>query len=69
MTQLNDDSPFPFGRHKGKPMRDVPASYLDWLRGQSWLPQWPDVAEYIDRKEKVIDWELDREEQAQKELF
>lgn len=69
MQQLTDDSPFPFGRHKDKPMRDVPASYLDWLRGQSWLQQWPDVAEYIDRNEKVIDWELDREEQEQKELF
>lgn len=69
MQQLTDDSPFPFGRHKDKPMRDVPASYLDWLRGQSWLQQWPDVGEYIDRNEKVIDWELDREEQEQKELF
>lgn len=69
MQRLTDDSPFPFGRHKDKPMRDVPASYLDWLRGQNWLPQWPDVAEYIDRNEKVIDWQLDREEQEQKELF
>lgn len=28
---LNDDDPMPFGKHKGEPMRDVPASYLHWL--------------------------------------
>ena len=24
----------PFGKHKGKPMQDVPASYLAWLKEQ-----------------------------------
>ena len=28
---LNDLDPMPFGLHKGKPMQDVPASYLHWL--------------------------------------
>ncbi len=28
---LTDDSPMPFGKHKGVPMKDVPASYLLWL--------------------------------------
>jgi hypothetical protein len=28
---LNDESPFPFGKHKGEPMKDVPGSYLGWV--------------------------------------
>lgn len=31
MNELNDQSPMPFGKFKGKPMQDVPASYLHWL--------------------------------------
>ena len=28
---LCDSDPMPFGKHKGIPMQDVPASYLHWL--------------------------------------
>lgn len=28
---LQDTDPMPFGRYKGQPMSDVPASYLHWL--------------------------------------
>lgn len=28
---LVDMSPMPFGKYKGRPMEDVPASYLHWL--------------------------------------
>jgi uncharacterized protein (DUF3820 family) len=31
MQTLSDTDPMPFGQHKGKPMQDVPASYLHWL--------------------------------------
>lgn len=31
MNPLDDQSPMPFGKHKGFPMSDVPASYLHWL--------------------------------------
>lgn len=31
MPDLTDTSPMPFGKHKGAPMQDVPASYLHWL--------------------------------------
>jgi hypothetical protein len=31
MTELADTDPMPFGKHKGTPMQDVPASYLHWL--------------------------------------
>ncbi len=30
-VDLTDTSPMPFGKHKGCPMQDVPASYLFWL--------------------------------------
>lgn len=33
-TELNDDSPMPFGKYAGKPMRDIDAGYLHWLWGQ-----------------------------------
>lgn len=28
---LTDTDPMPFGKHKGEPLQDVPASYLAWL--------------------------------------
>lgn len=30
-TPLSDESPMPFGMHRGKRMEDVPASCLLWL--------------------------------------
>jgi uncharacterized protein (DUF3820 family) len=46
--KLNDLSPMPFGKHKGVPMQDVPASYLFWLwsNGKEHDKLCP-VAEYI----------------------
>lgn len=57
---LTEQSPFPFGQHKGVPMIQVPATYLDWLRGQTWLAEWPAVAEYIERNKKAIDQDVER---------
>lgn len=34
---LGDNQPFPFGRHAGKPLTDVPDGYWDWLDGQNWF--------------------------------
>ena len=31
MNPLDDTDPMPFGRYKGTPMQDVPATYLHWL--------------------------------------
>lgn len=30
-TPLQDTDKMPFGKHKGVPMQDVPASYFHWL--------------------------------------
>ena len=58
---MRDGDPFPFGKHKGTKMKDVPADYLDWLRGQPWIGQWPLVDAYIKRNKSVIDYELENE--------
>ena len=50
MTELQDTDPMPFGKHKGEPMQDVPASYLHWLwqNGLKTATHNP-VADYIRR--------------------
>lgn len=47
---LQDLDPMPFGKHKGVPMQDVPASYLHWLwvNGKSGDKLCP-VSDYIRR--------------------
>lgn len=32
--EYDDDSIMPFGKHKGKTLEDVPASYFIWLQGE-----------------------------------
>ena len=56
---LADKDKMPFGEHKGKLMKHVPASYLDWLDGQDWISKWPQVKAYIDHNRAVIDKELE----------
>ena len=43
--QLQDTDKMPFGKHKGTPMQDVPASYLHWL--------WANERDPMSRKTKV----------------
>jgi uncharacterized protein (DUF3820 family) len=31
VKSLDDDSPMPFGKHKGNPLRALPEAYLVWL--------------------------------------
>ena len=47
---LNDESPMPFGKHKGKPMSEVPADYLFWYwtNGGEQKKDRDPVARYID---------------------
>lgn len=66
MSRTNDVSPLrdtdsmPFGKHKDRAMKDVPASYLDYLSDQDWLKtRWPRVWAYIDHNRNVIDKELE----------
>lgn len=46
---LTDTSPFPFEMYKGKPMQDIPTSYLHWYweAGGRWNPEQLAIVEYI----------------------
>ena len=51
----------PFGKYKGTKLDDVPATYLDWLRGQpKFLDMHPNVKDYLSREDvnKAIDQDL-----------
>lgn len=60
--KLSDTDPMPFGAHAGKPMQDVPASYLHWLwtNGLKDDPRGEDrvaVADYIRRNLNALKME------------
>ena len=45
---MNDDSLMPFGKHKDKPLSEVPDSYLIWLMDQLWVkPKYPELWQYL----------------------
>jgi uncharacterized protein (DUF3820 family) len=44
---LTDDSPMPFGKHKGTPMRDVPVSYFHFLWHNGMKNENGNVSQYI----------------------
>ena len=49
---LMPESPFPFGEHLGKTMRQVPAAYLRWIDAQPWAGTWRlwlPVRDYLER--------------------
>lgn len=52
---LTDASPMPFGKHQGKKMEDVPASYLLWLWNEN-VTQ-PAVRAYIQDNLDVLKFE------------
>lgn len=52
---FNDQSLMPFGKHQGKKMEDVPASYLLWLWNDD--VQHPDVRAYIEDNMSVLKFE------------
>jgi len=51
MKTLQDTDPMPFGKYKGIPMSDVPASYLHylWTNGMKQQTKTNDVADYVSR--------------------
>lgn len=68
--EYNDDTPMPFGKYKGKPLKYVPANYLDWCIGQEWLPKrWPQLAAYITKNWKYIEKELDDMEAEREDSY
>lgn len=62
--EITDDTPMPFGKHKGKPMGEVPTNYLDWLaRQDDFADNRPEMFAYIqkrkDSKENEFNWDED----------
>ena len=57
MKQLDDSSPMPFGKYRGTPMSDVPASYLFylWSKGKEHETAVCPVADYIKRNLNVLE--------------
>lgn len=55
---MEDKDPMPFGKHKGKMLQDVPASYLVWLMQQEWAEEWPELYDYLCKNEGAILQEL-----------
>jgi len=53
---LTDLDPMPFGKYKGTPMQDVPASYLAWLKGEGCSNE--KVANYIFNSWDAIKMEI-----------
>jgi len=59
MKQLEDTDLMPFGKHKGIPMSDVPASYLHylWNNGMKKETKTSNVADYIARNIEALEEE------------
>ncbi|WP_372776487.1 putative quorum-sensing-regulated virulence factor [Mangrovibacterium sp.] len=58
MQKLNDNSPMPFGIHKGKAMANVPDNYLIWLYKEGKCKG--AVKAYIEDNADVLNLELEQ---------
>jgi uncharacterized protein (DUF3820 family) len=60
-----DESPMPFGKHKGKKLSEVPASYLLWCYDQPGMNNnWPQLLSYIeDNLETLTDQKVEEDEE------
>lgn len=62
---LTEDDPMPFGKHRGRPLCCVPASYLLWFFEQDWAPKdYPALFDYVeDNYDELQDRRMTIEEQ------
>jgi hypothetical protein len=61
-VKFTDQTPMPWGKHKGTPMEEVPASHLLWLFKQPWIKEWPDLYDYLVENQVAL---LQEDEEAQ----
>jgi uncharacterized protein (DUF3820 family) len=55
-TAWGDDDVMPFGKYKGHPLKDIPASYLLWWADQD-SSRYPELLGYILKNKKTLDIE------------
>jgi hypothetical protein len=59
----------PFGKHSGKLLDEIPASYFDWLRGElgeeKLARREPEIHQYLKDHAQHIDQELEEDSAGQ----
>jgi hypothetical protein len=45
----------PWGQHRGVPLKDVPLTYLLWLRSQTWIKDYPAMWAYLGTRKAELD--------------
>lgn len=63
MTKFDDNTPMPWGKHRGQKMADVPDSYLLWLwtDGQHFKPNNRALFAYIEDNLDAIGANIERQ--------
>ena len=61
---ITDNFLISFGKHKGKRIGDVPASYLIWFYEQDWAEKWPDVYSYCKENYNCLIAEVDEQKET-----
>lgn len=49
-----DQTVMPWGQHKQKKLKDIPASYMLWLYEQTWIKDWPGLHAYLKKNEDLL---------------
>jgi sugar phosphate isomerase/epimerase len=47
---MQDESLMTIGKHKGKPLQDVPHSYWTWFIEQEWAEHWAKLLAYAEKR-------------------
>lgn len=50
---LTDEDPMPFGKHRGKKIKDLPVDYMDWLLAQDEIKGHPGLEAWRKNKKKA----------------
>lgn len=50
----HDNTVMPWGKHKGKKLKELDSSYLLWLFEQTWIKDWPGLYLYLKKHEDQL---------------
>ena len=54
MKAWTNETIMPWGKHQGKPLRDIPVADLLWLLEQPWIKDWPPLYAYLHNNEQSL---------------